>query len=148
MFTFKRLAKYSHTVSEDITVLFSLLFLDFLIDDLSKMVTNEKQQQNTECSQERIQTGHSQLHFCDIDQSPDNYQEDNRFFPINLFHACKDTTNRRQHKIKHKKNRMSHDNRFPKTNYLKTNLLKQIKKIFSLYTDLTVLIQLQSNFER
>ena len=24
---------------------------------------------------------------------------------------------------------MSHDNRFPKTNYLKTNLLKQIKKI-------------------
>ena len=23
---------------------------------------------------------------------------------------------------------MSHDNRFPKTNYLKTNLLKQIKK--------------------
>ena len=25
---------------------------------------------------------------------------------------------------------MSHDNRFPKTNYLKTNLLKQIKKIF------------------
>ena len=43
---------------------------------------------------------------------------------------------------------MSHDNRFSKTNYLKTNLLKQIKKIFSLYTDLTVLIQLQSNFER
>jgi len=30
---------------------------------------------------------------------------------------------------KNKKNRMSHDNRFPKTNYLKTNLLKQIKKI-------------------
>ena len=29
----------------------------------------------------------------------------------------------------HKKNRMSHDNRFSKTNYLKTNLLKQIKKI-------------------
>ena len=28
-----------------------------------------------------------------------------------------------------KKNRMSHDNRFSKTNYLKTNLLKQIKKI-------------------
>ncbi len=27
------------------------------------------------------------------------------------------------------KNRMSHDNRFSKTNYLKTNLLKQIKKI-------------------
>ena len=27
---------------------------------------------------------------------------------------------------------MSHDNRFPKTNYLKTNLLKQIKKIFSI----------------
>ena len=54
MFTFKRLAKYSHTVSENITVLFSLLFLDFLIDDLSKMVTNEKQQQDTERSQERI----------------------------------------------------------------------------------------------
>ena len=34
---------------------------------------------------------------------------------------------------------MSHDNRFSKTNYLKTNLLKQIKKIFSLYTDLTAL---------
>ena len=30
----------------------------------------------------------------------------------------------------HKKNRMSHDNRFSKTNYLKTNLLKQIKKIY------------------
>ena len=29
-----------------------------------------------------------------------------------------------------KKNRMSHDNRFSKTNYLKTNLLKQIKKYF------------------
>ena len=28
------------------------------------------------------------------------------------------------------KNRMSHDVRFSKTNYLKTNLLKQIKKIF------------------
>ena len=27
---------------------------------------------------------------------------------------------------------MSHDNRFSKTNYLKTNLLKQIKKIFSI----------------
>ena len=27
------------------------------------------------------------------------------------------------------KNRVSHDTRFPKTNYLKTNLLKQIKKI-------------------
>ena len=27
------------------------------------------------------------------------------------------------------KNRLSHDNRFQKTNYLKTNLLKQIKKI-------------------
>ena len=27
------------------------------------------------------------------------------------------------------KNRVSHDIRFPKTNYLKTNLLKQIKKI-------------------
>ncbi len=42
---------------------------------------------------------------------------------------------------------MSHDNRFSKTNYLKTNLLKQIKKIFSLYTDLTVLIQLQSTLK-
>ena len=34
---------------------------------------------------------------------------------------------------------MSHDNRFPKTNYLKTNLLKQIKKI-SLSTPRVVLI--------
>lgn len=31
---------------------------------------------------------------------------------------------------------MSHDNRFPKTNYLKTNLLKQIKKnIFVILPD-------------
>lgn len=31
---------------------------------------------------------------------------------------------------------MSHDNRFPKTNYLKTNLLKQIKKnIFVILSD-------------
>lgn len=31
---------------------------------------------------------------------------------------------------------MSHDNRFPKTNYLKTNLLKQIKKnIFAIPSD-------------
>ena len=29
---------------------------------------------------------------------------------------------------RHKKNRLSHDIRFSKTNYLKTNLLKQIKK--------------------
>ena len=29
---------------------------------------------------------------------------------------------------------MSHDNRFPKTNYLKTNLLKQIKKIFATFS--------------
>jgi len=31
--------------------------------------------------------------------------------------------------LRAKKNRMSPDNRFSKTNYLKTNLLKQIKKI-------------------
>ena len=31
---------------------------------------------------------------------------------------------------------MSHDNRFPKTNYLKTNLLKQIKK--NIFIDLAV----------
>ena len=31
---------------------------------------------------------------------------------------------------------MSHDNRFPKTNYLKTNLLKQIEKnIFVILSD-------------
>lgn len=33
---------------------------------------------------------------------------------------------------------MSHDNRFSKTNYLKTNLLKQIKKYFCI-NDLTAL---------
>ena len=128
MFTFRRLARHSLTASEGFPILFSLPFLDFIINDLSEMVTDEKQQQDTKCSQERIQTSHSQLHFRDIDESSNNYQEDYRFFPINLFHACKDTTIRRQHKIKNKKNRMSPDNRFPKTNYLKTNLLKQIKK--------------------
>ena len=35
---------------------------------------------------------------------------------------------RRQLSARHKKNRLSHDIRFSKTNYLKTNLLKQIKK--------------------
>ena len=45
-----------------------------------------------------------------------------------LYGGCMAASCRRQLSARHKKNRLSHDIRFSKTNYLKTNLLKQIKK--------------------
>ena len=40
----------------------------------------------------------------------------------------------KQEKYNNKKNRVPHGIRFSKTNYLKTNLLKQIKKIFATFS--------------
>ncbi len=46
----------------------------------------------------------------------------------------------------HKKNRVSHDIRFSKTNYLKTNLLKQIKISYMLSYALSFFLRWQ-NYE-
>ena len=49
-------------------------------------------------------------------------------FYVNLLYNCKFTKIIVEQRWKAQKNRVSHDIRFSKTNYLKNNLLKQIKK--------------------